>query len=150
TWTHIVPGEFWNDGEVDCLIAKSCSPITDLFFYEGSTCYGETYWNDGQGGLTLIGSQDNLHEATEIVTGRFGGSVAANLLYYNKQSLTSFPSTASARLSANPIAGGTGSFQELNVISFDPPDVVWSSSEDYTGWNRNWDVVVPGNFWMAD
>ena len=124
SWTHIVPGEFYNDGSV------YESTITDLFFYEGSTGYGETYANDGQGGLTLVGSQQ-MPPATIILPGCFGGTEWTNLLFYDP-------------------ASGTGSFQELSYPGGDPPTGVWSSSENYTGWREDWDLIVPGNFWMAD
>jgi hypothetical protein len=61
TWTHIVPGEFFNCGSV------FAQPTTDLFFYEGSTRYGEICANDGQGGLSLVSSQQDLPPATNVI-----------------------------------------------------------------------------------
>ncbi len=115
-WTHILPGEFWPHDPV----------ITDLFFYEGSSRYGETYASAGDGGITLFGSHPNLPAATTIIPGVFGGWGWTNLLFYDAQS-------------------GHGTFQDL-----DGSTARWSSIEDHNEWRRTWDIIVPGNFWMAD
>jgi hypothetical protein len=116
-WTHIVAGEFIDNAPWDD------PPIDDLFFYEGSTGYGETYESDGQGGISLRASEDGLPTVTHIVPGSFGGGGNTNLLFLD---------------------GATGSATFRN---FDGNK--WVSLEDFS-WQRSWDLLIPGNFWMAD
>lgn len=78
--------------------------------------------NDGNGGMDLVASQ-SMPTATTIVPGSFGGSGFTNLLFYDETT-------------------GRATFQDLGPEG-------WSSLEDYV-WGRNWDITVPGNFWMAD
>ena len=80
TWTQIVAGEFVNHSPwpwADPL-------IDDLFFYEGSTGYSETYECDGQGSIALYGFQSDFPTTTHICSGCFGGSGPTNLLCYDR------------------------------------------------------------------
>ena len=117
SWTHIVAGEFINTLDWD-------QPIyDDLFFYEGSTGYCETYESDGQGGISLNASESDLPAATHIVPGSFGGDGNTNLLFYDQ-------------------ATGIGTFRNFSGTN-------WVPREDFS-WPRKWDLLTGGNFWMAD
>jgi hypothetical protein len=117
SWTQIIAGEFIDTAGWDV------PPIDDLFFYEGSTGYCETYQSDGQGGIALHASEAELPPATHIVPGSFGGSGATNLLFYDR-------------------ATGTATFRDL-------PYGNWVPLDAYV-WPEAWDTIVAGNFWMAD
>jgi hypothetical protein len=117
SWTHIVAGEFIDNAPWDAPL------IDDLFFYEGSTGYGETYESDGQGGISLSASEEGLPTATQIVPGSFGGDGNTNLLFLDGTT-------------------GIATFRNFNGSN-------WVSLEDFS-WSRSWDLVIPGNFWMAD
>ena len=118
SWTHIVAGEFIDTLDWD-------QPIyDDLFFYEGSTGYCETYESDGQGGISLNASESDLPAATtHIVPGSFGGDGNSNLLFYDQ-------------------ATGIGTFRNFSGMN-------WVPLEDFS-WPRKWDLLTRGNFWMAD
>jgi hypothetical protein len=77
TWTHIVAGEFqWENksdhpGDLD----HYPSPIfADLFFFEGSTGYAETYATDGRGNLSIVGVQETFQPATTFSPGHSAAS----------------------------------------------------------------------------
>ena len=121
SWTQIVAGEFfhpegWEDPAID-----------DLFFWEGSTGYGETYRSDGQGGTALEAAEAGLPPATHIVAGSFGGSGPSNLLFYDR-------------------ATGAATFRDLPDL---PGAKTWVPLDSFA-WPEAWDTLVAGNFWMAD
>jgi hypothetical protein len=147
SWTHIVAGEFINSEGFEN--SERVALITDdLFFYEGSTGYGETYQSDGMGGIGHFdgwaehqppplepgpaGAESGLPMATLIAAGSFGGrtsntaGVPANLIFHDRNtgrsSLRSFDT------------GGTNR---------------WLPIEDFS-WSHPWDLLLTGNFWMAD
>jgi hypothetical protein len=80
TWTAIVAGVFCSKPG-DAIFA-------DLFFYEGSTGYGETYATNGKGGITMLDGQGGFPPATDVLGGNFGcmGNLQeyTNLLFFNR------------------------------------------------------------------
>ena len=121
TWTHIVAADFVNS---DPLAADWPNPpIDDLFFFEGSTGYCETYESDGSGGISLSCSQSAMPPATAILAGSFGGGPQADLIFYDQ-------------------ATGTATIRMLQGTE-------WQVTEQYN-WASPWDLMVAGNFWMAD
>jgi hypothetical protein len=121
TWTHIAAADFVNS---DVLAADwPNSPIDDLFFFEGSTGYCETYESDGQGGISLACSQSGVPPATVILAGSFGGGPQADLIFYDQ-------------------ASGVATIRMLQGTE-------WQTTEQYT-WATPWNLMVSGNFWMAD
>ena len=64
TWTAILAGQMSSKSEDGTLFA-------DLFFYEGSTGYGETYATDGKGGIWLVGQQGGFPLTSDVFAGYF-------------------------------------------------------------------------------
>src|SRR5262249_7234084 len=89
TWTHIVAGKFYWDPPAKSPYAQ----FADLFFFQGSTRYGETYSTDGHGNIALLDSRSGFPETTDILAGNFGylawtqdngHQEWTNLLFYNR------------------------------------------------------------------
>jgi N,N-dimethylformamidase beta subunit-like protein len=148
SWTHIVAGEFINNGAWGVV-------IDDLFFYDGSTGLGETYESDGQGGIKLTTRDEDLPPAVaQIVPGSFGGGGDGNtnLLFYDGASgiatIRNFEPSPPPRLSK-----GHG-----HSVKRYPRG--WATSLEAYSWprssrrvhpdHRHGDLLIPGNFWMAD
>jgi hypothetical protein len=108
----------------DFIDSKGSVPIDDLFLYDASSLRCETYKRDGQGVLTLCAklSVSDLPSASYIVPGRFAGYGPTNLLFYDRPT-------------------GSAAFMDCGYG--------WQSIDAYV-WAQNWDIVVSGNFWMAD
>src|SRR5256885_3477440 len=51
---------------------QTCALPIYLFFYEGSTGYGETYATDGSGGIIMLNRQFGFPPATDVLGGSFG------------------------------------------------------------------------------
>jgi hypothetical protein len=118
SWTQIVAAEFVDNAEWDAPV------IDDVFFYEGSSGYGEVYESDGHGGfVTLTAAADGFPPATQIVPGCFGGLGPADMLFFDA-------------------ATGDASFQRFDGAH-------WSQIEGFS-FGATWTMAVPGNFWMAD
>jgi PASTA domain-containing protein len=86
TWTAIVAGQ------MSAKHTKNDALFADLFFYEGSTGYGETYATDGKGGMGLLGQQGGFPLNSDVFVGNFGCSVLrignnlewTNLLFFDR------------------------------------------------------------------
>src|SRR5260370_5198792 len=159
--THIVPGEFFNDGSVYEPV------ITDLFFYFAATRESVTYGNDGFRHFTPVcqpsivktasGSQATTHAArsiprpgrtqlpppTTILPGRTQLPPATTILH------GSFGGTDWTNLLFYDSATGAVRFLQFSY-SGDPSLGSWSFFEEYKTWRNSWRIIVPGNFWMAD
>jgi hypothetical protein len=126
TWTDIVPGEFYQkEGEAQSL--------TDLFFYEGSSGYGETHGSAGDGWIPRIGAQGGLPIGARVVSGAFGGLWLipwTNLLFLD-------PALSSGQVW---FAAGWP----------DPDAITWYLSEEIDLGGQSYDAVATGNFWVAD
>jgi hypothetical protein len=116
TWTQIVPGKF------------TASYYSSLFFYEGSTGYGELWATNGNGGLagtsplgTYTSAQPGFQIWTHIVPGYFGPSGYMGLLFYDQK-------TGNA---AFYDSDGSGQLKLL---------------KQYSGWRTSWTQIVPGYF----
>ena len=98
--------------------------IEDVFFCDGSS-RAETYARDAGGGLTLQQtlSRSDFPTATHVVAGSFAGYGPSNLLCYDGST-------------------GAAAFRDCAYSN-------WEPFESYN-WAQNWDVVLGGNFWMAD
>jgi len=127
SWTRILAGEFVNHAD------WSEPRIDDLFFYEGSTGYGETYESDGHGGISLFGGQADMPSATYICPGSFGGTGPTDLAFYD--------ATTGAASILDP--------QEIPGPDPAIPPGKWVTLDSYN-WGPNWDLIVAGNFWMSD
>lgn len=134
SWTHIVAGEFLNSEGFENS-ARQPETIDDLFLYEGSTGYAETYQSDGNGGLGdgvggygPAASAYGFPAATQIAAGSFGGSGNANLVFLDRDS-------------------GLMSLQNLGTKQ--NLGTIWWELEQFT-WQQPWDLLVAGNFYMAD
>jgi hypothetical protein len=145
-WTHIVPGDFWTDGDTG-------KPVyTDLFFYNSSNRFGVAYGNDGAGTFRptspISGPQSSEAEtiastrsgvplrplfpsATQLLSGSFGFTEFTNLLFYDGES-------------------GTGVFMGINYSDAPSPVASWSVCEQHTDWGNGLHAIVAGNFWMDD
>ena len=66
TWTAIVAGQMSSKH------TKNNALFVDLFFYEGSTGYSETYATDGKGGMGLLGQQGGFPLNSDVFAGNFG------------------------------------------------------------------------------
>ncbi len=129
SWTQIVTGEFvnhrgWDERRLD-----------DLFFFEGATGYSETYESDGSGGISLFSTQTDMPANTHICSGFFGGTGPSNLVFYDG-------------------ATGRATIMDCQEALYPPPNAppplaTWVTLDTYD-WSTGWDLVVVGNFWMAD
>ena len=126
TWTHIVAADFyWTPGY------NSAPAFTDIFFYEGSTGYGEMYYFDTSaalpgGGLIAypVATGTLSSGATSVVAGNFGSGFSGILLHDRD--------------------GGI-----LTIYYFDGNGGV-TPVETLGGLRRSFDLVVPGKFFMAN
>jgi hypothetical protein len=129
TWTHIVAADFyWTPGY------NSAPAFTDIFFYEGSTGYGEMYYFDARTGGGLVpypvATGQLIQGATNVIAGNFG-SGASNAAGF------------SGVLLHDRAAG------QLKIYYFDGNGGI-SPLETLSGLRTTFDLVVPGNFFMAN
>jgi hypothetical protein len=125
TWTHIVAADFyWTPGY------NSAPAFTDIFFYEGSTGYGEMYYFDesGRAGGGLVpypvATGQLIPGAANVVAGNFGSGFSGLLLHDRS-------------------AG------RLKIYYFDANAGI-SPVETLSGLRTTFDLVAPGNFFMAN
>lgn len=143
SWTAIVPVEVYD--KVGDEVDAAPPYFTDLFFYEGETGYGETYGTDGHGGIMQVGAQGGFPTGARVVSGSFGGLWYlpwTNLLFLD-QALTIGQVWA-----AYGDAGATSDANDPQLP--DPNAITWHVNEQLDLGGRGYDVVVPGNFWVAD
>ncbi len=123
SWTKIIAGKF----EPPPVVTDPPPPVIEgLFFYEGATGYCETYQADGAGGIAMLGAAD-LPVVTHVVPGIFGGLGITGLMLYDE-------------------LGTTAAFYEFFQYA---GSWVWSQLDSYASIAAA-DIVVPGNFWVAD
>jgi hypothetical protein len=149
SWTHIVPGEWgcdtmpWTDTDQP--------NFTDLFFYESDTGYGETYVCDGSGGLLQVGGQGGFPVGAGVVSGSFGGLYWCpwtNLIFFDPE------------LTQGQVWTGNGypvrdkptdpHVHDHRTWTPDPNSLPWFPNEMLDLGGRSYDLVTPGNFWVAD
>jgi len=152
TWTAIVPGQMSSKSGTDGAL------VSDLFFYEGSTGYGETYATDGSGGISMLGGQWGFPIGNRVLPGNFGcmgnynewtnllfvspsislGTIWAYSFTQNGQANawkpveTIFPPTLGLDLTNN-------ARREARAVVINP---IFPT--------RPWSVITTGNFWMVD
>jgi len=84
TWTAILAGA----GQISSKQSKNEALFANLFFYEGSTGYGETYATDGKGGIGMLGQQWGFPLNSDVFAGNFGcignGQEWTNLLFFDR------------------------------------------------------------------
>lgn len=152
TWTAIVAGQMSskniNDGAL----------FADLFFYEGSTGYGETYSTDGKGHICLLGAQSGFPLASKVLPGNFGcqtyGTEWTNLLFFTpsinvgtiwaygfQQPPPSPPLWEPVETINLPILGGRLPDKGRMEGRWAVPNPIVS---------RPWSIVTTGKFWMID
>jgi hypothetical protein len=130
-WTTIIAGVF-DPGFVPSSPSPLPAPspmIDGLFFYEGATGYCETYQTDGAGGISMLCPPANLPIVTHVVPGIFGGLGITGLMLYDA-------------------TANTAAFYEFWQYGV-PVPWVWITMDSYTSVEAA-DIVVPGNFWVAD
>jgi hypothetical protein len=151
SWTAIVAGQF-SDKNTDRIFA-------DLFFFEGSTGYGETYATDGKGGISMLSGQSGFPPATDILGGNFGcmGNFQewTNLLFFNR------PTNVGTIFAFSVYSDGTQDAvlwkrvetiqpQSLDPIVVAKPMLQRSVIVGPIVPIRPWSLLAPGNFWMVD
>jgi hypothetical protein len=150
SWTGIVVGE-WGVDRMQW--DQDYEPnFADLFFYEGETGYGETYVCDGSGGILQVGGQSGLPVDARVVAGSFGGLYWmpwTNLIFLDPE------------LRHGQVWAGNGypvrdpPADPVHVHDHRPwrPDansLQWFPNETLDLVGPGYDVVAPGNFWVAD
>jgi hypothetical protein len=159
TWSQIVAGECYWDNKSDHPkdLDHYPSPIfADLFFFEGSTGYAETYTTDGHGNLDIVGSPATFPTGCDILPGYFGclglsgGSWVGwtNLMFYNRVSNTG---TIFALDGTNRwVATEKFDLSGVQSIPF-PVKAVAPGRPPRIGLPpKRWDFIGPGNFWMVE
>jgi hypothetical protein len=127
SWTKIIAGKFGPAPVVSELPPPPTPPpIDSLFFYEGATGYCETYQTNGAGGIAMLGSA-TLPIVTHVVPGIFGGLGITGLMLHDGTAQT---------------AAFYEFFQYAGTWD-------WSQLDSYSSVDAA-DIVVPGNFWVAD
>ena len=157
TWTAILVGQmaFFSKAEAE----EQNAFFADLFFYEGSTGYGETYATDGKGGIWMVGQQGGLPLNSDVSAGHFGcmGNYQewTNLLFFNRTANT-------GTIYAFGFTEDTQSnvlWKPVETIGPQAPDPIRVSNPriDRRSVVRNpillgrpWSVIATGNFWMVD
>lgn len=129
SWTKIIAGEFVDHAD------WSYPRIDDLFFYEGSTGYCETYESDGNGGISLFGAQPDIPAATHYCPGSFAGTGPTNLIAYDAATGSASVLDIQEQPAASP--------------ADPPPLALWVTLDQYA-WEPGWDLVIGGDFWVSD
>ena len=152
TWTAIVPGQ------MSTKLGADGALLPDLFFYEGSTGYGETYATDGKGGIAMLGGQSGFPAGSDVLPGNFGCAAWdaewTNLLFLNRN-------TNAATIFAFGFAQGTQAtaWKAIETLSLPYLSAVTVNNPRLESRvvNRNpvfpirpWSIVTTGNFWMVD
>jgi len=154
SWTAILPGQmaaFSKSEEAGTIFA-------DLFFYEGSTGYGETYATDGKGGIWMVGQQGGFPLNSDVFAGHFGciGNYQewTNLLFNrtaNSSTIYAFGFTEDTQ--SNVL------WKPVEAIGPQAPEPIRVSTPRIDGRSvvrnpilpsRPWSVIATGNFWMVD
>jgi hypothetical protein len=145
SWTHIVAADFfWTPGFIG-----STPVFSDVFFYEALTGYGEMYrfdsvdidptTKDGRLVPYPTASGTLVAGATNVIAGNFGFGFSG-LLLHNR---------AAGELKIYGFRD-TSHYQDPN----DPTTLVSSADlverETLSGLRTTFDLVVPGNFYMAN
>jgi hypothetical protein len=156
TWTAILPGQMAVSTKAEI---SEGGIIADLFFYEGSTGYGETYATDGKGGIIMVGQQGGFPLNSDLFAGNFGcignGQEWTNLLFFNR----------ATNVGAIYAFGFTQNMQPnvlwkpIETIAPQPPEPIRVSMPRMEGRSvvrnpilpsRPWSVIATGTFWMVD
>jgi hypothetical protein len=152
TWTAIVPGQ------MSSKTGKDGALFADLFFYEGSTGYGETYSTDGNGGISMLGGQFGFPLANSVLPGNFGcmGNYNewTNLLFLtpstNVGTIWAYSFTQNGQANAwkpvETIYPPTLGLDLTNRARMEARVVVPNPILPA----RPWSVIATGNFWMVD
>lgn len=142
SWTAIVPVEVYD--KVGDAVDAGPPYFTDLFFYEGETGYGETYGIDGHGGIMQVGAQRGFPTGARVVSGSFGG------LWYLPWTNLMFLDQALTIAQVWAAYGDAGATSDPNDPELpDPHAITWTPNEQLDLGGRGYDVMVPGNFWVA-
>jgi N,N-dimethylformamidase beta subunit-like, C-terminal len=159
-WTQIVAGEFdWeNESDRPKDLDHHPSPIfADLFFFEDSTGYAETYSTDGHGNLNMLGTPANFPTGCNILPGTFGclgrddgGWLGwTNLMFYNR--VTNKGTIFALDGSNRWIATENFDLSGIQSVPFPNAPLDLTRRPPRIGLPpRRWDFLVPGNFWMAE
>lgn len=129
-FTQVLGGDFhWTPGFI-----LSTPTLTDLFFYDGQSGYGEMHhlhFEPPASSLVLskIASKQELPRFASVVAGSFGGFGNTDLAFYERKL-------------------GTLSFYAFRDTSETASELVLR--ETHSGLRRNVDIVVSGNFWMSN
>jgi hypothetical protein len=155
TWTAILAGQMAASTEAEANGAL----VADLFFYEGSTGYGETYATDGKGGIMMVGQQGGFPLNSNVFAGNFGcignGQECTNLLFFNPTinagTIYAFGFTEDMQPNvlwkpvetirpspAEPIRVSMPRTEARSVVRYPIVPI------------RPWTVIATGNFWMVD
>jgi|HubBroStandDraft_1064217.scaffolds.fasta_scaffold03028_3 hypothetical protein len=154
TWTTIVAGQMTAKNTADGAL------FADLFFYEGSTGYGETYATNGKGGICMLGAQSGFPVANSVLPGNFGcqanGNEWTNLLFFapstnvgtiwaysfqQPQSNGLYNLWGPVETISLPILGGRVTNKARVEGRWVVPNPIVS---------RPWSVIITGKFWMID
>lgn len=161
TWTAIVSGQMalWPAPDAEAKAEAQGAIFADLFFYEGSTGYGETYATNGKGDIWMVGQQGGFPLNNDVFAGHFGcignGQEWTNLLFFdrtmNAGAIYAFGFTQ--EMQSNVF------WKSVEPIYPEPPDPIRVSNprKDRRSMvhiptipSRVWDVITTGNFWMVD
>jgi hypothetical protein len=129
SWTHILIRRFREKGGTP----DEGKPVIgrhDIFFYEGSTGYSEIYEVDNQARIRLIGTQKLRPNIANVIPGSFGsfGNPYTGLLMYD---------------------GNAGHGAVMDLKEGDNKIEILEGA-NLEGMRKTWDIIVPGNFWVAD
>ncbi len=153
TWTAILAGQMsFKQSAGGALFA-------DLFFYEGSTGYAETYATDGKGGIRMVAQQGGFAPNSDVFSGNFGcignGQEWTNLLFFNR---TMNVGTIYAFGFTEDIQPNVF-WKPVETIRPSAPEPIRVSMPRMDGRSvvrnpilpsRPWSVIATGNFWMVD
>jgi hypothetical protein len=142
SWTGIVAGNWaaddWNPPE------KS-----DLFFYEGETGYGETYFCNAADDLIQVGGQYGFPVDARVIAGNFGGPYYlpwTNLIFLD-EALTQGQVWYAAGF---PAREGERDPHDHRSFMPDPHALNWLPTEALDLGGKSYTHVAAANFWAAD
>jgi hypothetical protein len=132
-WTHIFARRFRVAGGISDE-GKPVEGREDIFFYEGSTGYSEIYEVNDLGEMNLI-STVNLDSNAEIIPGSFGNGLEGLFTYDRNNGRGTI---------VDCIEVGSAQVTPNHKIQISAP------GEILEGLRKTWDIIVPGDFWVAD
>jgi hypothetical protein len=125
SWTHITTGFFRGPYYPD---TDHPFDLTDILFYEDSSGYSEVRQSSN---LDLLDSKVMAQQVSNIIPGSFGAESAGVLLYEQ--------------------SAGRGTVVDFwNYDNMGNKVLDMHDGEIHYGWRNSWDMIVSGNFWMAD